>query len=178
MKKIMMAVTSESKLGSTGAATGLYLSEFVHPYEVFDRLGFDVQVVSPLGGVAPIDPRSATEVDATACQHTLQTTTPLRDVVLEGIAAIFVVGGHGVMWDLAANESFHALLSRAFGRGIAIGAVCHGPAVLSKVKLENGTWLVEGKDVTGFSNAEEELAGLTKIVPFLVEDELRKNGGR
>lgn len=184
--KILMVLTSHDKLGSTGKKTGFWLEEFAAPYYHFIDAGADVTLASPLGGQPPLDPSSDSpdaQTDATrrfkadaAAQAKLASTIKLGDVAASYFDAVFYPGGHGPLWDLAENAYSIQLIEAMLATGKPVAAVCHAPAVLRNVKLVSGQLAVSGKAVTGFTNTEEEAAGLTKVVPFLVEDMLKKNG--
>lgn len=185
--KILMILTSHDQLGNTGNKTGFWLEEFVAPYYVFKDAGAQITVASPLGGQAPLDPKSddpSMQTDATrrfkedpAAQAVLANTQKLKDVSVADFDAVFYPGGHGPLWDLAEDATSIALIETALAAGKPVAAVCHAPCVLRHVKSPDGKPLVQGKTVTGFSNTEEEAVGLTNVVPFLVEDMLKKNGG-
>ncbi|MEP3440903.1 MAG: type 1 glutamine amidotransferase domain-containing protein [Sulfitobacter sp.] len=185
--KILMVLTSHDKLGDTGNKTGFWLEEFAAPYYVFKDAGADVALASPLGGQPPLDPSSDAEdaqTEATkrfkadnAAQKDLANTVVLDSVDAEGFDAIFYPGGHGPLWDLAEDAASIALIETFAASGRPVGAVCHAPAVLKHPKGADGKPLVFGKTVTGFTNTEEEAVGLTQVVPFLVEDMLKANGG-
>lgn len=185
--KILMVLTSHDELGDTGNKTGFWLEEFAAPYYVFKDAGADVTLASPKGGQPPLDPKSDTEdalTDATkrfkedaAAQQELASTKVLSDVTADGFDAIFYPGGHGPLWDLAEDADSIRLIESFEQSGRAVGAVCHAPAVFKHSKGADGQPLVFGKKVTGFTNTEEEAVGLTDIVPFLVEDMLKANGG-
>ena len=188
MKKILMVLTSHDKLGNTGAKTGFWLEEFAAPYYVFKDAGADVTLASPKGGHPPLDPKSD-DADAqtadtrrfksdNAAQRALASTVKLSSVKAEDFDAIFYPGGHGPLWDLAEDADSRRLIEAFAKKGQPIGAVCHAPAVFRHTLGPNGKQLVEGKRVTGFTNTEEEGVGLTDVVPFLVEDMLRQNGGK
>jgi len=184
--KILMVLTSHDDLGDTGNKTGFWLEEFAAPYYVFRDAGAEITLASPKGGQPPLDPTSDAEdaqTDATrrfkaddAGQAALANTVALSDVAAEDFDAIFYPGGHGPLWDLAEDSHSKALIEGFAARGRPVGAVCHAPAVFRHTKGADGTPLVSGKTVTGFTNTEEEAVGLTGIVPFLVEDMLRANG--
>jgi putative intracellular protease/amidase len=184
--KILMVLTSHDKLGDTGKKTGFWLEEFAAPYYTFLDAGAAVTVASPKGGEPPLDPKSDTpdgQTEATerfkkdpAAQAVLARTVKLADVRAEDYDAIFYPGGHGPMWDLTEDANSIALIEAFYNAGKPVAAVCHAPAVLRRAKF-NGRPLVEGKRVAGFTNSEEEAVHLTKIVPFLVEDELKRLGG-
>jgi len=185
--KILMVLTSHENLGETGNKTGFWLEEFAAPYYVFKDAGADITLASPKGGQPPVDPGSDSEgaqTDATrrfkgdeAAQKALASTVRLSDVSADGFDAIFYPGGHGPLWDLAEDRDSIALIEAFAAKNRPIGAVCHAPAVLRHPKDKDGKPLVSGKKVTGFTNTEEAAVGLTEVVPFLVEDMLKANGG-
>jgi len=184
--KVLFVLTSHGQLGNSGQPTGWYLPEFSHPYDVLKEQ-VDVVVASPAGGEAPLDPGSVTAFkDDKEAMHFLETKAELyKNTVklstLLGHAkdyeAIFFVGGHGPMYDLATDEVSHKLINEFYTHNKIIAAVCHGPAALAKVKLANGKYLLDGQQVTGFSNAEEDASGKSKYMPFMLEDELNKASG-
>jgi putative intracellular protease/amidase len=181
-----MVLTSHDQLGSTGRKTGFWLEEFAAPYFVFRDAGVDLTLASPKGGKPPIDPKSDLPENQTPAmsrfkkdteaQKTLAHTVKLADTKAEDFDSIFYVGGHGPMWDLVDNPDSIALIESFYNSGKPVAAVCHSPAVFHRVMYQ-GAPLVKGKRVTGFTNGEEEAVHLTKIVPFLVEDELKRIGG-
>jgi putative intracellular protease/amidase len=185
-KKILILVTSHGRLGDDGRATGLWLEELAVPYRVFTAAGATVTLASPLGGRPPVDPGSESSSDPEvvafradpAAQAALAATVPLGDVRVTEYDAVFVAGGHGVMWDLALSDQVAGLLAAAWRKGAVVAAVCHGPAAFNRVTTGDGTPLVAGRRVTGFSNAEERAVKLEQVVPFLLEDRLRALGGR
>ena len=184
---ILMVLTSHDQLGDTGKKTGFWLEEFAAPYYVFKDAGADITLASPKGGQPPLDPKSDepdAQTDATrrfkadsAAQVALADTRRLAEVKVEGFDAVFYPGGHGPLWDLAEDKQSIALIEAALAAGKPVSAVCHAPGVLRHVRAADGSPLVKGKRVTGFTNTEEEAVQLTKIVPFLVEDMLVANGG-
>lgn len=185
--KILMVLTSHDQLGNTGEKTGFWLEEFAAPYYAFKDAGADITLVSPLGGQPPLDPKSDDasfqtddtrrfKADAPA-QALLASTGKLQGVSAADFDAVFYPGGHGPLWDLAEDASSIALIEAMLKAGKPVAAVCHAPAVLRHPKSADGSSVVQGKSVTGFTNTEEEAVGLTKVVPFLVEDMLKKNGG-
>ena len=186
--KILMVLTSHGTLGSTGKPTGFWLEEFAAPYYAFLDSGADLTLASPLGGQPPLDPKSDepdAQTEATRrfkqdqqAQAALATTQRLADVTGESFDAVFFPGGHGPLWDLAENGYVMTLIKDFYASGKTVSAVCHAPAVFRHVKLAEGGFLVEDRNVTGFSNAEEEAVGLTDVVPFLVEDMLKDHGAR
>ncbi|MEM9454992.1 MAG: type 1 glutamine amidotransferase domain-containing protein [Myxococcota bacterium] len=181
--RILIVVTSHASLGDTGRATGLWLEEVVVPYRTFVTHGAQVDIASPAGGAAPVDPRSTTtaEHDVEAllgdsdAQAKLQNTLRLEDVEAD-YDAVFLAGGHGVMWDLIDSPVLCRLVARLFDAGKVVAAVCHGSAVLVGVTLGNGAPLIRGRRVTGFTNDEEDALGLRDVVPFLIETQMRVQG--
>jgi putative intracellular protease/amidase len=181
-----MVLTSHDKLGNTGRKTGFWLEEFAAPYFTFLDAGAAVIVASPEGRQPPLDPVSDTpegETELTrrfkqdpAAQAVLANTLRLGDVEASDYDAVFYPGGNGPMWDLAENPRSIALIEAFCSSGKPVAAVCHAPGVLHRVQFQ-GRPLVKGKRVTGFTNGEEEAVHLTKVVPFLVEDELKRLGG-
>jgi len=185
---ILMILTSHDQLGNTGRKTGFWLEEFAAPYYVFKDAGATVTVASPLGGQPPLDPKSdeaTAQTDATrrfkadnASQAALAGTVKLSTLRAADFDAVFYPGGHGPLWDLAEDAASIALIAGMTAAGKPIAAVCHAPGVLRHAKTTDGQALVKGKAVTGFTNSEEEAAGLTGVVPFLVEDMLKERGGK
>lgn len=186
--KLLMVLTSHDKLGDTGHKTGFWLEEFVAPYYVFLDAGITVVLASPLGGQPPLDPVSD-EPDAQTrdterfrsdlvAQQALAHTQRLDTIDASEFDAVFYPGGHGPLWDLAESADSIKLIETLFANGKPVGAVCHAPGVLRHTKKPDGTPIVAGKRVTGFTNSEEAAVGLTNVVPFLVEDELKKLGGQ
>ena len=175
-KKVLMIVTSNSRLGETGKLTGVYLPELAHPYQVFADAGYKIAVASPLGGDAPIDPGSLSPELEPYLQYA-KNTLPLSAIQPGDYDAYFVVGGHGTMWDLSENADLQRILPAAYAQNKIVAAVCHGPAALVNLKDASGNSLLKGKRVAGFTNDEEAAAGLTAVVPFLLQDALVKAGG-
>ena len=184
---ILMVLTSHDQLGDTGKKTGFWLEEFAAPYYTLKNAGARLTVVSPAGGQPPLDPKSDepdAQTEATKrfkadpeAQAVLANTGKLADVKAEDFDAVFYPGGHGPLWDLAESRDSIALIEAMIAAGKPVATVCHAPGVLRHVKAADGSPLVKGKKVTGFTNTEEEAVGLTNIVPFLVEDMLKQNGG-
>ncbi|HKS11671.1 MAG TPA: type 1 glutamine amidotransferase domain-containing protein [Pseudomonas sp.] len=186
--KILMVLTSHDQLGDTGKKTGFWLEEFAAPYYVFIDAKAQVTLASPKGGQPPLDPKSD-EADAqtdatrrfrgdTTAQKALATTVPLGEVDPYDFDAVFYPGGHGPLWDLAEDKDSITLLEAFYASNKPIAAVCHAPGVLKNVTAPDGHPVVKGKRVTGFTNSEEDAVGLTKVVPFLVEDMLKAKGGQ
>ena len=185
--KIVMVLTSYDKLGDTGKKTGLWLEEFAAPYYLFKDVGTEITLASPKGGQPPLDPKSDDPASQTSviqrfkndkeAQQALANTVKLSNIKAEDFDAVFYPGGHGPLWDLSEDRDSIALIEALYAAGKPVAAVCHGPAVFRHTKMPDGLPLVQGKSVTGFANTEEAVIGLTGIVPFLVEDLLKNNGG-
>jgi putative intracellular protease/amidase len=185
--KILIVLTSHDQLGDTGKKTGFWLEEFVAPYYVLKDAGAAITLASPKGGRPPLDPKSdlpenQTELTKrfridTATQAELAHTKKLADVSADDFDAVFYPGGHGPLWDMTDNATSIALIEAFVKADKPVGAVCHAPAALVNVHGKDSGYLVKGKRVTGFSDAEEEAVGLTAVVPFLLEDRLKERGG-
>ena len=185
--KVLFVLTSHDKLGDTGHKTGFWIEEFAAPYYVLSDAGVDITLASPAGGKPPIDPSSeapGAQTEATKrynddkdLQEKLSQTVKLSGVMADDYDAVFYPGGHGPLWDLTNNEDSIRLIEDFAKQKKPIAAVCHAPAVLAKVKGGDGEPLVKGKNVTGFTNSEEEAVKLTEVVPFLLEDKLKELGG-
>lgn len=184
--KVLMVITSHDQLGSTGRKTGFWLEELAAPYYIFKDAGVEITLASPKGGLPPLDPKSNEpefrtdltlrfEKDA-AAEAQVSKTIRLDGVRQGDFDTVFYPGGHGPMWDLAEDEHSIKLIESFIAAGKPIGIVCHSTGALRHVRTPGGKLLVQGKEVTGFTNGEEEEVGLTKIVPFLVEDEMLKLG--
>lgn len=186
--KILMVLTSHDQLGDTGEKTGFWLEEFAAPYYVFQDAGAEIALASPLGGQPPLDPKSddpACQTESTlrfkadpAAQAVLASTCRLSEVHADDFDAVFYPGGHGPLWDLAEDASSIGLIETMLLAGKPVASVCHAPAVLLRAKVPDGRPVVQGRQVTGFSNSEEQAVGLTRVVPFLVEDMLEQCGAR
>ena len=184
--KILIVITSHDQLGDTGKKTGFWLEEFVAPYYVLKDAGAAITLASPKGGQPPLDPKSdlpenQTELTKrfladTAAQAELANTKKLTDVSADDFDAVFYPGGHGPMWDMSDNPTSIALIEAFVKADRPVGAVCHAPVAFVNARGKDGEYLVKGKRVTGFSNAEEEAVGLTAVVPFLLEDRLKERG--
>jgi putative intracellular protease/amidase len=184
--RIVMVLTSHDQLGNTGRKTGFWLEEFAAPYFVFRDAGVELTLASPKGGQPPVDPKSDLPENQTpamarfkqdkAAQQALAQTVRLADMRAENFDTVFYVGGHGPMWDLAESADSIALIESFYNSGKPVALVCHSPGVLHRVTYK-GAPIVKGKRVTGFTNTEEEEVHLTNVVPFLVEDELKRLGG-
>lgn len=185
--KVLMVLTSHDRLGDTGRKTGFWLEELAAPYYAFKDAGAEIVLASPKGGRPPLDPKSNEpafqteqthrfEADAQAMAQ-LAATVLLDSVSQADFDTVFYPGGHGPLWDLAEDKHSIALIESFLAAGKPIALVCHAPGALRHVKTPNGRPLVEGKKVTGFTNTEEAAVGLSDVVPFLVEDELKAKGG-
>ena len=184
--KILMVLTSHDTLGNTGRKTGFWLEELAAPYFVFKDAGAEIVLASPKGGQPPLDPKSNEpsfqtdlthrfEADA-AAKAQLASTVRLDSVRQDDYDTVFYPGGHGPMWDLVEDKNSVMLLESFVSAGKAFAMVCHSSGALRHVKAPDGKLFVEGKTVTGFTDGEEKDVGLTKVVPFLVEDELMSLG--
>lgn len=183
-KKILFVVTSHNQKGSTGEPTGYYLGEVSHPWDVLHEAGYEIDFVSPQGGKAPVDgfdlkdPINRKFWEKKEYHAKVEATKRPDQVHPEDYAAIFFAGGHGAMWDLADNREIAAIAAKIYENQGIVSAVCHGPAGLVNVRMSDGSYLVTGKKVNAFTNEEEEAVGLTKVVPFLLEDKLKERGVR
>ena len=185
--KILFVLTSHNQLGNTGNKTGFWIEEFASPYYFLLDKGVDITIASPKGGQPPIDPSSegpdfSTEAtkryykDATT-QDVVRNTLKLDTIHWADYDAVFYPGGHGPLWDLAEDKTSISLIENFYNANKPVAFVCHAPAALKHPKKADGSPIVKGKKVTGFSNSEEEAVQLTNVVPFLVEDMLQENGG-
>ena len=185
--KILIILTSHDKLGDTDKKTGFWLEEFAAPYYVLLDAGAEITLASPAGGKPPLDPQSDVpdaQTGATerfkkddAAQNALANTTKLAEIDADGFDAIFFPGGHGPLWDLSENADSQRMIELFVADDRPVAAVCHAPAIFKHTKGTDGKSLILGRRVTSFTNTEEEGVGLTNIVPFLVEDMLKANGG-
>jgi len=187
-KNILMVLTSNDKLGDSGKPTGWYLPECAHPYAVFKAAGFTMTFASPKGGLAPVDEGS---IDASkedkGCmdfqngeetKKLIAETVALKDVKSEGFDAVFLVGGFGTMWDFPDDADVQRLCAEVYDKGGIVSAVCHGPIGLLNVKLADGSLLIKDKDVTAFTNAEEDAVDCRKVVPYTCEDKFKEVGAK
>nr|WP_299242852.1 type 1 glutamine amidotransferase domain-containing protein [uncultured Halomonas sp.] len=185
--KILMVLTSHDQMGDTGHKTGFWLEEFAAPYYVFKDAGAEITLASPKGGQPPVDPNSTQEDALTEqtrrfeadeqAKEQLANTHKLDEVSAEDFDALFYPGGHGPLWDLTHHAHSQQLIHDFLSAHKPVAAVCHAPAVLVHAKGEDGQPVVKGRRVTGFTNGEEEAVGLTKVVPLLVEEALKQQGG-
>lgn len=187
MKKVLFVLTSHAELGNTGHKTGFWIEEFATPYYMLKDHGVEITIASPKGGQPPIDPKSASPDSQTPAtvryngdketQDLLSKTVKLETINQADYDAVFYPGGHGPLWDLAEDKNSIALIEAFYKNNKPVSAVCHAPAIFKNTKNADGTPLVNGKKVTGFTNSEEDAVQLTNIVPFLVEEMLKENGG-
>lgn len=184
MKKALIVVTSNDALGNTGKKTGYYLPEVSHPYVVLKKAGYDVDFASPLGGTAPMDPgnrdlsdaaNAALLSDEKAVTSLKNTLTPVQ-VDASAYEIIFFAGGMGTMWDFAQDVRLGELAAKVYENGGTIAAVCHGPSALLSAKLSDGSHLLTGRNVAGFSNDEEVAAGHAGYMPYFLETSLKEIG--
>lgn len=186
--KLLMVLTSHDELGGTGEKTGFWLEEFAAPYYVLKDAGAEITLASPQGGHPPLDPKSDAPEAQTEmtrrfrndprAQEDLSNTRKLADLSASEFDAVFYPGGHGPMWDMPDNGASIALLEDFVRGDKPVGAVCHAPVALTNVRRPDGSYLVDGRRVTGFTNSEEAAVGLTEVVPFLLEDRLKERGGQ
>ncbi|MGD1317786.1 type 1 glutamine amidotransferase domain-containing protein [Chryseobacterium sp. 2R14A] len=185
-KKVLFVLTSHDELGNTGLKTGFWTEELAAPYYALSDKGVEITLASPKGGQPPIDPKSedpSSQTDATrrmdkdgVLKDKLKNTHQLSEIKSEDFHAVFYPGGHGPLWGLAEDKVSQDLIVDFYTSDKPVAFVCHAPGVLKDVKID-GEYLVKGKNVTGFTNTEEDAVQLTDVVPFLVEDMLKKNGG-
>lgn len=186
--KVLIVLTSHSDLGDTGRKTGFWVEEFAAPYYALADAGVEITVASPKGGQPPIDPKSEEAEAQTKFTQRFDKDEPLKQklahtfklssVKASDYDAVFYPGGHGPLWDLTQDANSIALIEAFQQQGKPMALVCHAPCALLKVKVPNGDSLIKGKNVTGFSDTEEAAVKLTKVVPFLLEHELKATGGR
>ena len=183
-EKVLIVVTSHSQMGTTSEKTGYWMGEVTHPYKELVDAGIEVDIASIAGGKAPVDERSLAEADATNqwfmanSQHNtkLQQTLKLADLTASDYKAVLFAGGHGTMWDFPQDKALQKFAADLYQNNGIVAAVCHGPAALLNIKLADGSYLIAGKEVTGFSNTEEDQAKLTQVVPFSLQDQLIQRG--
>ncbi|SIS58049.1 type 1 glutamine amidotransferase domain-containing protein [Salimicrobium flavidum] len=177
-KKVLMVVTNHDKINED-APTGIWLSEFAEAYNEFQKHGFDVTVASPAGGQSPVDPNSVSDDEPQAnldAKPLLENTTPIDSLNAEDFDAVFLPGGHGTMFDFPDNEKLQNIIKSTYESKKPVAAVCHGPAGLVNVKLSDGQYIVQGKRVNAFTDAEEADTTLDQHMPFLLESKLRERG--
>jgi putative intracellular protease/amidase len=180
MTRILMVLSSHSTLGDTGRSTGWYLPEAAHPWKTFTEAGFEVDFVSPLGGANPFDGFDESDATQVAFLQKFGPSGPVTKTPAEvdssNYDAVFFVGGHGTMWDFANNTQLATTAAAIYENGGSVAAVCHGPAGLVNITLSDGSYLVAGKKLSAFTDAEEEAVGLTQVVPYLLASTLIERG--
>ncbi|MDR7119127.1 type 1 glutamine amidotransferase domain-containing protein [Rheinheimera soli] len=182
--KVLIVVTSHSQMGNIGEKTGYWLGEVTHPYHELIKAGIEVDIASIAGGKAPVDERSLAEADQVnqwfmadnIHSNKLQQTLKLADLKAADYQAVLFAGGHGTMWDFPQDQVLQQFAATLYQNNGIVAAVCHGPAALLNITLTDGSYLISGKEVTGFSNSEEEQIKLTQVVPFSLQNELVKRG--
>jgi len=183
-KKILFVVTSHDKKGDTGQETGYYLGEVSHPWEVLHKAGYEIDFVSPKGGTPPVDgfdlkdPVNKEFWENKEYKNKIDHSLQPSQVNPNDYSTIFYAGGHGAMWDFADNTELSAIASKIYENGGIVAGVCHGPAGLVNIKLNNGKYLVDGKKINAFTNEEEAEVKLTNVVPFLLEEKLKERGAK
>jgi putative intracellular protease/amidase len=183
-KKILFVVTSHDKKGDTGENTGYYLGEVSHPWEVLHKAGYEIDFVSPKGGTPPVDgfdlkdPVNKEFWENKEYKNKIDHSLQPSQVNPNDYSTIFYAGGHGAMWDFADNTELTSIASKIYENGGIVAGVCHGPAGLVNIKLNNGKYLVDGKKINAFTNEEESEVKLTNVVPFLLEDKLKEKGAK
>ncbi len=183
-KPVLLVMTSHDKLGDTGKPTGFFLGELTHPLEVFEKAGIPTEFASIKGGEPPVDgleledPVNARYWNDKSFREKLSASKKLSDIDPADYAGVFFVGGHGTMWDFPDDAAVQKAARELYEAGAPVGAVCHGPVALVNVKLSGGKYLIDGKEVSAFTNEEEEKVGLTKVVPFLLATKMEARGAK
>ncbi len=183
-KRVLFVLTSHAEKGNTGEKTGFYLSEVTHPHHVLQNAGFQIDFVSPLGGKPPMDGKDLSDpinkafLEDAANVNAIETTLRPSEVKASDYAAIFYAGGHGTMWDFPGDLELARIGGEIYDNGGVVAAVCHGPAGLLSIKLANGKLLVDGKDVSAFTNEEEIAVKMEGVVPFFLVDRLEALGAK
>lgn len=187
-KRILHVVTNRGHYADPSQPTGLWLSELAHAWHIFEQAGYEQRIVSPEGGVSPLEPRSLKWplADSTtkewltdpARQALLATTAKPGEIDAAAFDAIYFTGGHGVMWDFPGNPGLQKITREIYERGGIVSSVCHGYCGLLNVRLGDGALLVAGRRLTGYAWIEEVLAGVSGKVPYNAEDEMKRRGGR
>lgn len=185
-KRILFVLTSHDRKGPVenvaAAPSGFYLSEVSHPYYIFNNEGYNIDFVSPKGGMTHVDgldlsdPTNASFWNNDSLREATKNTLKPTQIYSDVYDAVFYAGGHATMWDLPDNTELADVSSRIYENGGVVAAVCHGPAGLVNIRLSDNKYLVAGKKVSAFTNDEERAVGLYDIVPFLLEDKLKERG--
>lgn len=188
MKKVLVVLPSHDQLGNTGQKTGFWLEEFTDPYYKFIDSGYEVTIASPRGGKPPVDPKSIQRENQSestqrferdkSAQAKLENTLVLSQISANDYDTLFLPGGHGPMWDLSSDENMKKIVEDFYSDKKLVSAVCHGPAGLLQATDRNGNSILKGKRITGFTNNEESAVGLTKTVPFSLENRMKELGGK
>jgi putative intracellular protease/amidase len=188
MKKVLVVLPSHDQLGNTGQKTGYWLEEFTDTYYKFIDSGYEVTIASPRGGKPPVDPKSTQKENQSestkrferdkSAQEKLENTLALSQVSASDYDTLFLPGGHGPMWDLSSDENMKKIVEDFYSDKKIVSAVCHGPAGLLQATDRNGNSILKGKKITGFTNNEESAVGLTKTVPFSLENRMKELGGK
>jgi putative intracellular protease/amidase len=179
--RVLIVLSNTAQVPGSDRPTGVWASEYTDPYEIFTKAGYEVHVASPKGGKSSVDPRSGSEDSVKripSAWQKMQNTKPLAELKVQDYAAVFLAGGHGTMWDFPNDPNLSRMVSEAIATRRLVGAVCHGPAGLIGATTADGKSLLAGRKVNSFTNAEERAAGMSDIVPFLLEDRLRQLGGK
>jgi len=181
-KKVLFVVTNHEKMGDTGKYTGYYLAEVSHPWSTLVDAGYEIDFVSPKGGHAPVDGFDLKDTDNKRLwndegyQNKINNTLSPSEVNVDEYNSIFFAGGYGVMWDFPDNKELAKIAAKIYENGGIVSAVCHGPCALLNIKLSNGKYLIEGKKINSFTDAEERAVELENVMPFLLETALRERG--
>lgn len=181
-KKVLFVLTSTEKLGNTGHKTGAYLSEITRPYNELVREGIEIDMISPRGGRVPLDGTSAEDpynvlwMKDPEFKEKIENTLRPWQVEASDYGAIYFAGGHGAMFDFPDNLQLQNLASEIYEQGGVVSSICHGAAGIVNVRLNNASYLIQGHEVTAFSNAEESTVGMHRVVPFLLESKLQEHG--
>lgn len=186
-KKILVVVSSHEEWPEANRRTGYWVGEVSHFAEVVEEAGFEVDIVSPQGGAAPMDPKSVKGMQSLdggfkayernpELQRKLEQTLRPDQVDVDYYAAVYFAGGHGTMWDFPGNEALARLAAQVYENGGVVSAVCHGAAGLLDTRLSDGSYLLDGQRATGFANIEERLMGLSSKVPYLTETRMKERG--
>jgi putative intracellular protease/amidase len=182
MAKVLFVLTGHGRLGDTGEATGFYFGEMAHPWDALRCAGHSVEFASSSGGAAPRtrvkldDPMDRAFLEDPDAVRAIDETRPLREIDASDYGAVHLPGGHGTMWDFAQDQHLGEIVGEVYGRGGVVSAICHGPAGLLNARLDDGSYLIEGKRLTSFTDAEEHAVGKAEVVPYLLETALRERG--
>jgi len=184
--KALFVLTGHGTLGDTGEPTGVHLAEIARPWRILTDAGIDVDFTTPQGGKAPVDPAShdlddednKAFLDDADVASAMDDMPALGTLDVTGYDALFVPGGHGTMWDLPDSEAVQSAVRTAWESGKVVAAVCHGPAAFVNVRLSDGSWFVDGKSISVFTDEEEKAAEKDEIVPFLLASKLKERGAR